>query len=366
MADKKVAKKIEQEIKKIENKKNKILFFVYDTKGAPNGSLAYIYETANTLKELGYNVQMLHSDKEFIGVESWLGEKYSSLPHFNIEKDSVDVSPSDILVIPELCTSVMSQTKNLPCKRIMLLQNYSYLTEMVPMGVGLSDLKIIDCITTSDHLSEKITRIFPNVGTKIVHPSIPDYFFDEATEPKKLIINVVAKNSNDINAILKPFYWKYPNYNWVAFREVKNLPREEFAKVLREGIATIWVDTLTDFGYSALEAMATKNIVIGKVPENSPEWMESGKESLLRDNGIWFYNPDNAQDLIAGVIQSFLTNSIPEKIYKDMADTANLYRKDAQTTEIANVYESLCKKRIDELKFALKVVENNKEKVEND
>ena len=34
---------IKAEIDKIENKKNRIYFFVIDTKGAPSGSLEYIY-----------------------------------------------------------------------------------------------------------------------------------------------------------------------------------------------------------------------------------------------------------------------------------------------------------------------------------
>ena len=47
---------IKAEIDKIENKKNRIYFFVIDTKGAPSGSLEYIYNLALILKEDGYDV----------------------------------------------------------------------------------------------------------------------------------------------------------------------------------------------------------------------------------------------------------------------------------------------------------------------
>lgn len=362
MAEKNVIKKLEAEIKKIEDKKFKVFFFVVDTKGAPTGTLAYIYETAYQLKELGYNVQMLHAEKEFVGVESWLGEKYASLPHVNVDKDTPAVSPSDFLFIPEICTSIMAQTKQLPCKRIAILQNYAYLTDTIPMGIGWNDLKINECVTTSERLANKITKCFPRVKASIVRPSIPEYFFDEATEPQKLIINVVAKDKTDVNSIMKPFYWKFPMYNWVAFREVKNLPREEFAKTLREGIATIWADTFTDFGYSALEAMACKNIVIGKVPESTPEWMEDAEGNLL-DNGVWYYDSSNAQDLIAGVIQSFLSNNVPEKIYEDMTNTAKAYLPEGQKSDIQEVYvKGYFEERKKELQIAINVEkENNKE-----
>ena len=113
----KIISNIKAEIGKIDSKKNRIYFFVIDTKGAPSGSLEYIYNLALILKEDGYDVSMLHTEDEFVGVESWLGKKYADLPHYNVNKGDVGTSPSDILFIPEIFSQVMNQTKNLPCKR---------------------------------------------------------------------------------------------------------------------------------------------------------------------------------------------------------------------------------------------------------
>ena len=69
-------KNIEGALKKLEDKKKvRLYFFIADSKGAPVGSLAYTYELAYKLQELGYNVKMLYAEKEFIGVKDWLGEK---------------------------------------------------------------------------------------------------------------------------------------------------------------------------------------------------------------------------------------------------------------------------------------------------
>ena len=117
-------KKIENSIERLTKKTFTIMFFVVDTKGVPSGSLAYIYETAYQLQQAGYNVKMLHAEKEFVGVGDWLGEKYASLPHECIDKDNTTtVSPSDFLFIQEVYTSAMSATKQLPCKRIVIFQN---------------------------------------------------------------------------------------------------------------------------------------------------------------------------------------------------------------------------------------------------
>lgn len=334
-----VAKNVEEAIKKIQNKESLLYFFVIDTKGVPTGSLSYIYDTALYLSEQGYDVRMLHAEKdEFVGVRDWLGDKYADLPHYDIEKDSPVIGPADFLFIPEVYSNVMSMTKDLPCRRIMILQNFRYMSEMIPAGVSLSDLKMHDCITTSDHLRQIVHEFFPNVSVKVVHPAIQDYF-TEGDEPKKMVVNIVSKSPSDIDAIIKPFYWKYPNYAWVAFRPVVNLPKEEFAKALREGVATIWCDTKTNFGYDALEAMASGSIVIGKVPDDEPEWLET--DGVLKDNGLWFYDFKNAADIIASVVQSFISDEIPEEIYTNMKNTVAEYSVDRQHKEIDQAYGGL-------------------------
>ena len=58
--EEKALKRVQEEIKKIENKKSKVFFFVLDTKGNPSGSLEYIYKLAMIAKNDGYDVGMLY------------------------------------------------------------------------------------------------------------------------------------------------------------------------------------------------------------------------------------------------------------------------------------------------------------------
>ena len=95
--DLKVISNIEKEISKIDKKENRIYFFVIDSKGHPSGSLEYIYNLALILKEEGYDVSMLHTEEEFVGVGAWLDERYANLPHYNVNKGEVGTSPSDLL-----------------------------------------------------------------------------------------------------------------------------------------------------------------------------------------------------------------------------------------------------------------------------
>lgn len=355
--NKEFIEKLTEEIKKHEDKTFKVLFYVLDTKGTPSGSLTYIYETAYRLKELGYNVQMLHSEKEFIGVGEWMGEEYAELPHHNIEDGKVSISPSDILFIPEIFTSVMYQTRDLPCKRVALLQNFDYLTEMIQPGVTLDKYGIYDCVTTSNTLAERGKEMFNTLRTHVVTPSIAK-IFDKPKDPQKLIINFISKDKSDVNSIVKPFMCKYPKLQWVCFRDVSGLSKEDFAEALKESCITIWMDEKTDFGYSALEAMACGNIVIAKVPEVIPEWALN-KDKKLKDNAVWFYSNRDAIDMVQAVIETYLENNMPDILTKEADATVKKYREDRFIGELKEVYiDTLFKGRENEMKEALTIAKN--------
>lgn len=347
---------IEGAITNVEKKNFKLFFFVADSKGVPVGSLAYTYDLAYTLKELGYNVQMLYADKEFKGVGSWLGEKYASLPHLDSQKDNIAVSPADFLFIPELSQNIMEKTRELPCKRISIIQNLSFLYELIPLGASLDSLGIRDCITTSKLMQERINELFHDVKTYVVRPSIDEMFTPSNSE--SIIVNIIAKNESEINNIIKPFKWRFPVYDFVTFRYIKGRSREEEAEFLKKGAITVWIDERTDFGFTALEAMASGNIIVGKIPENAPEWMVDENGELV-DNGVWFYRLRDLPRILADVIQTVLYNKIPQYLYENMTETLSRYTKQAQTKELKNVLTEVLDTRRKELSLVVDALKNN-------
>lgn len=343
-------------LQKLTDRTFTVYFFVYDTKGIASGSLSYIYETALILFNMGYNVKMIHNEEEFVGVEDWLGEKYSSLPHSDLK--NLTVSPSDFLFIPEIYINIMAQTKNLPCKRIVLLQNTSYLCDTMAIGGDFENMKIYDSVTTSEGLEKRIKEWFPSLRTNVVHPSISDCF-TSPEKPKKMIVNILTRNSNEMNNIIKPFCWKYPHYKWVTFMPIKELSRKDTANALKEGSITLWLDYKTDFGYGALESMACKNIVIGKVPENEPDWLLD-ENSIIKDNGLWFYKNETAVDMLASAIETVLNDAVPQQIYDEMALTTSSYTYERQVNDVKRVYvDTIFKNRYDELELSYKALTNN-------
>lgn len=348
---------VDENISRLKNKDFNLYFFVIDTKGNPTSSLEYIYQTAYVLKEKGYNVTLLHQDKEFIGVGEWLGEKYASLPHANIEEDNVEITPSDFIFIPEIFANVMMQTKKLPCKRVVLVQNYNHITEFMPVSQTYENLNITDVITTTKIQEAKVKEWFPYVRTHVVSPSIKP-MFRKNIEPKKLIVNIISKDQSIVNQIVKPFYWKNPLYKWVSFRDLRGVNQETFCEALREAAITIWADDTTNFGLTLLEALRCGGVVLAKVPNNPSDWMiENGD---LTESVLWFNNIDDVSDMLSSVVRSWTTDAIPDDVYTEQDKFTDFYNEETQANEIDAVYvKSLFERRLKEFEETKIDVENN-------
>jgi len=353
---------VEDNIKKIKNKDFNVYFFVLDTKGNPSGSLEYIYQTALHLSKLGYKVTMLHQEKDFVGVFEWLGEAYASLPHRNIETENVEISPADFLFIPEIFSNVMTETKNLPCKRVIILQNYNYFSEYMPVGATPFDLKIGEVITTTKVQEGIIRSYFPEIKTHVVSPSIHKRFRNN-TDPRKLVVNVVARDQHDVNRIMKPFYWKYPIYKWISFRDLRGLTQEAFCEALRESAITIWVDPKTNFGYTALEALRCGTILLAKTPDTLTDWnveKDENGDSHMTDACVWFDHIDEVPEMLASVVRTWTLDKIPDSLFEKQAKLDGLYTAETQEKEIERVYGTeIFEQRMKDFEQVLAQLKNN-------
>lgn len=349
MSDKdlKVLENIQKEISKIDKKENRVFFFVIDTKGVPSGSLEYIYNLAIFAKEEGYDVTMLHTEEEFVGVGGWLGEKYSSLPHANVNSGEVGTSPSDVLFIPEIYSQVMNQTKNLPCKRVVILQNYDFVVEQMPYAAQWGDFGIMEGITNSDYQAAELTESFPYVKLTKVTPFISK-IFGKTTTPKKMVINVIAKDQSDIKKVVKPFYWKYPFFKWVSFIDLRDKTKEMFAQQLREAAITIIIDDSASFMYSALESVKSGCITMVKVPTTELDWAND-ENGELPNCCVWFNDFDTLHKQIASVVRSWITDKVPPVLEEEGKKLVENYTEERTKKEFIDYLTSVFDKRKKEM-----------------
>lgn len=359
-------KKIQAELDRINKNENRVFFFVLDTECYASGSLAYIYHLAKFAKDAGYNVSMLYQtdpvqkgmpEQEFVGVEGWLGKEYSSLPHYDIRKEEVDINPSDILFIPEIFSQVMNQTKNLPCQRIAIMQNFDYILSQMPYSAQWGDYNVLEAIANTEENAKLLKDVFPYEKVTVIPPFIEN-MFGETKEPKKLVVNIVAHNQDDVTRIIKPFYWKYPLMKYVSFRDLRGFTKENFANALRESFLTIWVDEPSSFGYSAIEAMKCGNVVFAVVPKEHKKWMYDEDGKTFNNSCIWFDNINMMHDKIATMVRAFLTDTIPSSIYEGQEAVKDMYPEETSKNTFVDYLAGLMERRKKAMETAIKLAEN--------
>ena len=352
--------KVVKMIEKIDKKDFGFYFFTLDTKGNPVASIITIYEHVKVLNDLGYNAYILHEKNDYTGVGEWLGEEYANLPHKSIEAQSLSLSSVDYIIIPEVFANIMEQVKGFPAKKIVLLQSYNYVLELLAVGKKWdTDFGFTDVITTSQIQSDYIQNLFPSIKTYIIPPSIPDYF--KPTDKLKMpIVSIVTREQGDALKLVKAFYLQYPLYKWLTFKELRGLPRKKFAEELGKSCLAVWVDDISGFGTFPLEAMECNTPVIGKIPNLIPEWMvfsdgvENG-EVELKDNGIWTNNILSIPTLINKFMDVWVEDSVPNELITDMEKSRGNYTIEKQNNKIKEVYENFVIERKHEFENLINV-----------
>jgi len=336
--DTELKEKISQSIERIENKKNKIFFFVQDTRGNAKASLIYLYDMAYTLHKEGYTVIMLHEKPDFTKISEWSDLKYDELTHQCIEGTNLEVAPEDIMVVPEIFGFIMEQIKNLPCGKIVITQAYDHVLETLTPGTSWGQLGFYKCITTSETQKAQIERLMKRVSIDVIPPVISEKF-EKQKYPAKPIIAVHTRDQRDGINLIKQFYLRYPQYRFFTFRDLRGVSMDEFSSALQDAFLGVWIDPTSGFGTFPLECMKVGIPVLGLKPNLKPEWLEE-------KNGIWVDNQIMMVDIIADLIQTWLEDNILKELYVEAANTAEKYSdKEKFQNKVLEIFSDFSNKR---------------------
>jgi hypothetical protein len=302
---------------------------------------------AMTLKNKGFNAIILHETPDYFGVKDWLGEDYmSNLEHRPIEGSNLEISPEDLIVVPEIYGFIMDQITKLPCGKVVLSQSYDYIFETLQPGQTWSQLGFHKCITTSEKQKEIITTTMRSISVDVIEPTISEVF-QKQEFPPKTIIGVHTREHRDTVNLIKTFYAKFPQYRWITFRDLRGLSQEEFTNAMKESFSSVWIDNISSFGTFPLESMKMGIPVIGLVPNLTPEWMNE-------ENGIWINNQNMLVDVIADFIQNWLEDNINPKLYEEMEITINkLSTQEKFDSEVVELFTKMIDNRADSFESQL-------------
>jgi hypothetical protein len=336
--DTELKEKISLSIERIENKENKIFFFVQDTRGNAKASLVYLYDMAYTLHKDGYTVVMLHEKPDYTKIGEWSDLKYDELTHQSIEGTNLEVTPEDIMVVPEIFGFIMEQIKNLPCGKIVITQAYDHVLETLTPGTSWPQLGFYKCITTSETQKNQIEKLMKRVTVDVISPVISDKF-EKQKYPAKPIIAVHTRDQRDGINLIKQFYLKYPQYRFFTFRDLRGVSMDEFANAIQDAFLGVWIDPTSGFGTFPLECMKVGIPVLGLKPNLKPEWLED-------KNGIWVDNQIMMVDIIADLIQTWLEDNLLKELYVEASNTAEKYtNKEKFESEVFEIFSDFSNKR---------------------
>jgi hypothetical protein len=354
--EEKVAK-INASLNNIQNKTSKFIFCVPESQ-SPAASIYEIYFHATIVKKMGYTVLVMVEKGDYTP-PAWIEKELTDHKHMSMADPKLNVGPEDIMVIPEVYSNIMEQTKNLPCLRIGLLQSIDYMINSLVPGSDWRTFGITEMITTSATLKNFVESYF-GVGKfniKTYNIGIPDYF-EKSTTPQKPIISVIGRNPNEISKFVKLFFSKFPQYSWVTFdpmltksKPPQSMRRIDFARRLQGNFAAVWIDRIASFGTFPLECMKCGTIPVCLKPDIIPDYMitrdNEGKPVGTHDGaGVW---TDNYYDLplLAGeVLIKFLDDSILPALYESMDKVAEKYTQKNAEAELVGIYQSYVDQRI--------------------
>jgi hypothetical protein len=353
--------KLEQLYKSLNNIKTKsfkIIAFVPDTQNVASAAVAEIYNFINTLRKEGYDGYIL-ADKKGYQAPTYLEQELQAIPHLYSEDGNMIVTPEDFIIIPEYFVNIMEQCKNLPATKIVLAQSYDNIVNGLIGGMTWKNFNIKNVITTSSKISDFIKKLHgDNYDIKEYVIGIPEYF--QPAKFKNPLVTFLSRNNQDIVKVSKMFYLQNPDLTWVMFEDLKGTTREHFASKLAQSSVTVWIDRLASFGTLPIEAMASGSLVVGLLPEITPEYIHQQSS-----NGVWVSNIYDLPKAIGDAVRASIHKNIPQAIYTDMSDTANTYTKTKSDDSILSVFEYYRSSREVELEKMAKAFSLKEERIKS-
>lgn len=365
-ADIEKIEKIKASLEKLGNKQSKFLIVIPESQN-PSASVYELYFHATVIKNMGYEVWVMVERGDYLP-PTWIEKELTNHKHMSLADPKLVVGPEDIMIIPEVFSNVMEQTKNLPCVRIGVMQSVDYMVNSLVVGTDWSSFGIRDVITTSSTLKEWMESFYGlnKFDIKTYNIGIPDYF-EKSKLPQKPIVSVIGRNANEISKLVKLFFSRFPQYTWITFDPMltKSKPpqpmrRVDFAKRLAGNFAAVWVDRIASFGTFPLECMKVGTVPICLKPDIMPDYMLERDENgtvvkVVEGAGVWSDNFYDLPVLLGEVLIKFLDDSIMPSLYESMDSVVAKYTQEGAQAALETIYQGYVDKRIALLQAAIAV-----------
>jgi hypothetical protein len=353
MSNKENIERLQSALDRLQTSESIVYFLTYDTKNNARASIKHIYDMALTLNNSGIPSKILVEDGTYVGVGNWLGDTYKELEVVSIKEDKIELKIDDILVVPEYYSNALEQLATVKCVKVMLIQQRDYIFENLSIGSRWTDFGFDRAITTTNHSKKYINDVFPEVLTYVIPPIISDNF-KPIELPLKPYVAISCRDRNIHRRLISEFYLKYPQLRWITFRDMVQLSYDDFASNLKECMVSLWVDDESTFGTFPLESMKCGIPVVGKIPNNEPDW--------LGENGMWTYDLNKLTEILGTYVMAWIEGvELTDEVKDKMRETLLPYDTLTTQNNILSIFGSLKNKRIESIQTALEKLKKEEE-----
>jgi len=117
-------------------------------------------------------------------------------------------------------------------------------------------------------------------------------------------------------------------------------------------MVSIWIYDESTFGTFPLESMKCGVPIVGKIPNNMPDWMG--------ENGMWTDDTNDLVHVLATYVLSWLEGiELKEDVREKMKDSVAPYTKEIHTQNTIAIFKSLINGRLEKINKTIEEINQN-------
>ncbi len=342
-------------IDKLENGEYTNYFFLPDFE-KESGGVKLAYDHVRCMNQNGFNAKVIHQKDGF--KPEWLAEYYPTdddgnfedVPIVYLDSGTLPINIEDFFFIPEGFPNIMENLakQNAPCKKIVFCQNWYYILNALQPGIFWPTYGITDCMSVSKTQTEYINMIMPQVKCKQVYGQISseDFYPPEKMTDKKMQVAFIPSRDGGMKAhnVIKTFYAMFPHFRFIQFAEIRNLPRDEYSKLLRDSAFFVHFDEYSSWGTAPIEAFLSKTLIAG--------WDGVGGREYMNPENTWLVPNGDIIRLalaIGNMVETFMTDDVQDERYASMEAACVNYSAESEKDSIITAHNEYREDRLMEI-----------------
>ena len=365
-------KDLDNVIEKLEEGNYTSYFFLPDFE-KESGGVKLTYDHVRCMNENGFKAVVIHQKEGF--KPKWLEDYYpkgedgnfENIPMLYLDSGNLPINIEDFFFIPEGFPNIMENLakQSAPCKRVVFCQNWYYVLNALPPGIFWRHYGIEDCMSVSKVQTDYLNMIMPGMKFKQVYGHIPsDVFYPpEKMTDKKMQVAFIPSRDGGTKAhnVIKTFYALFPHFKFIQFAEVRDLPKEDYATLMRESAFYAHFDEYSSWGTAPIEAFLSKTLVAG--------WDGFGGREYMSTDNTWIVPNGDILRLamaIGNMIETYMTDGIKDETWEAMETACINYSRESEKDSIITAHGEYRDERIAEMQKMREIVEANEGVKENE